>query len=59
MSSWNNFVCQEMKLQDCNLTTVQIQPIRNGNILFGLMILKQLPTDECDNFREELALEMF
>ena len=42
-----------------NLTTIQIQPIRKGNILFGMIILKQLPTDLSDNVREKLAPEIF
>ena len=55
MSSLNNPVCVEWKLPYCNLTTIQKEPIRYGNSLFGLIILKQLPTEESDNIRGKLT----
>ena len=48
-------VCVELKLPYCNLTNIQIQPIRYENSLFALTILKRLPTDESDNVRGKLT----
>ena len=53
MSSLNNPVCQVLKLHDCNLITMQKQPIKDGKSLFGLVIYKQ-PPDKSNNVRGKL-----